>query len=102
MRWRGQRLTFTDAETPPAREWLMCVWAKMSRSFAETVRIGFRLDRVESPQFPHREWGLCGGNFLRVANDHGGHFSWEPQVDMPLIEFVALLASTESAFRQVT
>ena len=51
-------------------------------------------------------WELPAGfeypDDLIVVNDHGGHFSWEPQIDLPLTDFVALLKSIEPAFRQVT
>jgi hypothetical protein len=30
---------------------------------------------------------------LRVVNDHGDHYLWEPRADMPLTAYVALLAT---------
>jgi hypothetical protein len=39
---------------------------------------------------------------LYVVNDHGNHYNWEPRVDLPLADFVALLASVEPAFRKVS
>ena len=58
-----------------------------------------------TPGFGNLWWELPAGcedpEDLIVVNDHGGPFSWEPRMDRPLTEFVALLASTEPAFRQV-
>ena len=38
---------------------------------------------------------------LVVVNDHGNHFSWEPRFEMPLTDFLANLATVESAFRKL-
>lgn len=56
---------------------------------------------------PGSPWWVLPAEFeysedIIVVNDHGNHFSWEPRFDMPLAEFVAILASVESAFRKVT
>ena len=59
-----------------------------------------------APGFGTLWWELPAGyeysDDLIVVNDHGGHFSWEPRIDLPLTEFVALLAFVEPAFRQVS
>jgi len=39
---------------------------------------------------------------LLVVNDHGNHYNWEPNVDMSLADFMALLATVEAAFRKVS
>ena len=39
---------------------------------------------------------------LCVVNDHGNHYNWEPSVDLPLADYVALLASVEPAFHKVS
>jgi hypothetical protein len=39
---------------------------------------------------------------LHVVNDHGDHYNWEPNVDMPLSTLISLLASMEPLFRKVT
>lgn len=39
---------------------------------------------------------------LLVVNDHGNHFNWEPNVELTLADFIALLASVEPAFRKVS
>ncbi len=52
-------------------------------------------------------WWLVPAGFeypveLTVVNDHGNHFNWEPNFDMPLADFVALLASVESGFQKIS
>ncbi len=39
---------------------------------------------------------------LLVVNDHGNHYNWEPNVDLTLTEFIALLGTTESAFHRIS
>jgi hypothetical protein len=39
---------------------------------------------------------------ISVINDHGNHYNWEPNVDLPLSDFVALLAAVEPAFIKVS
>ena len=39
---------------------------------------------------------------LDVVNDHGHHYSWEPNVDMPLAAYVASLAAVHPHFIRVT
>jgi hypothetical protein len=60
-----------------------------------------------SVQGPGRNWWLLPAGFdypadLSVVNDHGDHYSWEPNIDLPLTDFMALLASVEAAFRKVS
>lgn len=38
---------------------------------------------------------------ISVINDHGDHTSWEPNVALPLADFVALLATVEPAFTRI-
>src|SRR6266851_1885913 len=52
---------------------------------------------------PGRNWWLLPAGFdypdeLLVVNDHGDHYSWEPNVDLALADFIVLLASVEPAF----
>jgi hypothetical protein len=51
-------------------------------------------------------WRLPAGtdypDELLVVNDHGNHYNWEPNVDLPLRAFVALLASLEPAFQKIS
>ena len=39
---------------------------------------------------------------LSVVNDHGNHYSWEPRVEMPLADYVALLAAVNPHFIKVS
>jgi hypothetical protein len=39
---------------------------------------------------------------LLVVNDHGNHYNWEPNVDLPLATFISLLALVEAAFLKVS
>ena len=39
---------------------------------------------------------------ISVINDHGNHYNWEPNVDLPLSDYEVLLASVESAFIRVS
>ena len=60
-----------------------------------------------SAQGPGTNWWCLPAGFdypdeLCVINDHGNHYNWEPSVDLPLAEFLAWLASVESAFRKVS
>jgi hypothetical protein len=66
---------------------------------------GRRLDVFR--QGPGKNWWLlpAGSDYpddLLVVNDHGNHYNWEPKVDLPLADFLRLLASVEPAFRQVS
>lgn len=49
-------------------------------------------------------WKLVQGyaydNGLRVWNDHGNHYSWEPVEDMPLERFKALLAAVNPELKR--
>jgi len=52
---------------------------------------------------PGRNWWVLAEGYeypeeIEVINDHGNHYNWEPTVDLPLIDFVALLAKIETAF----
>lgn len=54
-----------------------------------------------------KNWWLVPASFeyppeLRVVNDHGEHYNWEPNLDMTLADFVALLAAVEPAFRRIS
>ena len=58
-------------------------------------------------QGPGRNWWLlpAGSDYpteLLVVNDHGNHYNWEPNIDLPLADFIALLASVEPAFVKVS
>ena len=60
-----------------------------------------------SIQGPGRNWwqlpaGAGYANELFVVNDHGNHYNWEPNGDMTLADFIALLRSVEPAFQQVS
>ena len=55
---------------------------------------------------PGRNWWVlpAGADYpdeISVINDHGDHYNWEPNVDLPLADFVALLATVESAFTRI-
>jgi len=56
---------------------------------------------------PGRNWWVLAEGYeypdeIEVINDHGNHHSWEPMVDLPLADFVALLATIESAFTKMS
>jgi hypothetical protein len=60
-----------------------------------------------SVQPPGKNWWMLPAGFvypdeLLVVNDHGNHYNWEPNVDLPLADFIALLVSVEPAFRKVS
>jgi hypothetical protein len=59
-----------------------------------------------TPGFGANWWHLPAGSDypdeLAVVNDHGNHFNWEPSVDMPLADFLTLLAGVESNFRKIS
>jgi hypothetical protein len=60
-----------------------------------------------SLQGPGRNWwllasGIAYSDDLLVVNDHGNHYNWEPNVDMPLSDYIALLAAIEGSFRKVS
>src|SRR6266566_2022563 len=45
-------------------------------------------------------WWLLPAGFdypdeLLVVNDHGNHYNWEPNVDLTLADFIALLGTAE-------
>jgi hypothetical protein len=56
--------------------------------------------------FGQHWWRLPQGysypDTLDVVNDYGHHYSWEPNVDMPLAEYVALLVAVHPHFIRVT
>ena len=39
---------------------------------------------------------------LAVVNDHGDHYSWEPNVDMSLADYIALLTIVDETFDKVS
>jgi len=39
---------------------------------------------------------------LYVVNDHANHYNWEPNADMPLSEYVAILAEVNPHFIKVS
>lgn len=51
-------------------------------------------------------WRLPGGTTypyaLYVVNDHGNHYNWEPNADIPFSDFVALLAEVNPHFIKVS
>lgn len=56
---------------------------------------------------PGRNWWLlpAGSAYpdeISVLNDHGNHYNWEPNVDLPLVDFVALLGTVEPAFTRIS
>lgn len=56
---------------------------------------------------PGRNWWMLPAGFayadeISVVNDHGNHYSWEPNVDMPLADYVDLLEAVESAFTKIS
>jgi hypothetical protein len=56
---------------------------------------------------PGRNWwmlpaGTAYAGEIAVINDHGNHYNWEPRVDLPLADFVALLATVEAAFTRIS
>lgn len=56
--------------------------------------------------FGQHWWRLPRGyiypDILYVVNDHGNHYNGEPNVDMPLAEYVALLAAVHPHCLKVT
>lgn len=55
---------------------------------------------------PGRNWWVLPAGFeypdeISVINDHGNHYNWEPNMDMPLAELLVLLAGVEPAFVKV-
>ena len=58
------------------------------------------------PGFGQHWWRLPQGyiypDTVDVVNDYGHHYSWEPNVDMPLAKYVALLAAVHPHFIRVT
>lgn len=60
-----------------------------------------------SMQGPGKNWWLLPAGFdypgeLLVVNDHGNHYNWEPNIDLMLADYIALLTSVEGAFRKVS
>jgi hypothetical protein len=56
---------------------------------------------------PGKHWWELPAGFdcpdeLVIINDHGNHFSWEPALDMPLVDYVRLLQSIEAAFSKIS
>ena len=58
---------------------------------------------VNSPPGAGRVWHLAQGTSyppeLYVWNDHGNHWSWEPDFDMSLADYRAALASVSGNFK---
>lgn len=52
------------------------------------------------------EWRLNSGypySFnLNVVNDHGNHYNWQPNQDMPLTDFITLLTAVNPAFTKIS
>ncbi|MND05885.1 hypothetical protein D3C83_269320 [compost metagenome] len=46
--------------------------------------------------------GYAYPDVLAVMNDHGNHDSWEPRVEMPVADYVALLAAVNPHFMKVS
>jgi hypothetical protein len=57
---------------------------------------GFRRNWWRLPQ------GYAYPDALSVVNDHGNHYSWEPRVEMPVADYVALLAAVNPHFMKVS
>lgn len=56
---------------------------------------------------PGKNWWLLPAGFdypdeLLVVNDHGNHYNWEPNINLTLADFIALLGTTESAFHKIS
>jgi hypothetical protein len=51
-------------------------------------------------------WRLPAGteypDEISAINDHGDHYNWEPNVDLQLSDFVALLAAVEPACNRIS
>ncbi len=51
-------------------------------------------------------WRLPQGysypNELHIVNDHGNHYNWEPNMNMPFSDYVALLAAVHPHFFKVS
>ena len=58
-----------------------------------------------SPGVGKNWWQLPQGHIypdtLYVVNDHGNHYNWEPNSDMPFYEYVAFLAEVALYFIKV-
>ena len=56
--------------------------------------------------FGRNWWRLPQGyaypDTLYVVNDHGNHYSWEPRVEMPVADYVALLAAVNPHFMKMS
>ena len=56
--------------------------------------------------FGRNWWRLPRGyvypNDFHIVNDHGNHYNWEPNVDMPFSDYVALLAAVHPHFLKVS
>ena len=60
-----------------------------------------------SVQGPGKNWWVLPAGYdypveISVVNDHGNHYSWEPNVDLTLADYLAILAAVEPAFRKVS
>ena len=56
---------------------------------------------------PGRNWwvlpaGTEYADEISVQNDHGNHYNWVPNLDMPLTDFVALLSTVEPSFTRIS
>jgi hypothetical protein len=64
------------------------------------------ISTFSSPGSGRNWWVLPAGteypDEISVINDHGNHYSWEANVDLPLADFLALLATMESAFTRIS
>ena len=58
------------------------------------------------PSGKSNEWRLKKGTSfpskLRVYNDHGDHWQWEPEVDMPLDDYLDLLRQVNRLFEKMS
>jgi hypothetical protein len=57
---------------------------------------GFGRNRWRLPQ------GYAYPDTLYVMNDHGNHYSWERRAEMPVADYVALLAAVNPRFMKVS
>ena len=106
---RKRQQTFTGEATLPALVSHMFGSARTSLPIRRTGLNGWRRAQEVFPRFPCKDRERTGGFFqfdypaeILVVNDHGNHYNWEPNVDLTLADFIALLATVEPAFRKVS